>query len=158
MRRTTPLGIRFLRIKKTDAGQELVDGRVGLYGVDMGAYFVGCVPQDPGIRLSPSTRSIPTWDAYQSPAQTFIGTDSSTANSLVDSHWTSDLTDLALQLYLMRREDSRLPPSGSVGDGFKLLCRKEPGAFETLTRYLYVRQRTRDAGRSRTLTDVTPLR
>ena len=56
--------IKFLRTKKTDGGQELIDGRVGLYGVDMGGYISLSLP--PRTRQSkrlPSILFIRTWDA-----------------------------------------------------------------------------------------------
>ncbi|HSO73911.1 MAG TPA: alpha/beta fold hydrolase, partial [Blastocatellia bacterium] len=134
-------GIRFLRTKKTDAGQELLDGRVGLYGVDMGGYIsLVASSQDPGVKAVAVDSIYPDMGRFiNHRLKTFIGTDSSTANILVDSHWTSDLTDLALQLYLMRREDSAPgAESAAAVTGSKLfIAAKNTGAFETLTRDLY---------------------
>jgi pimeloyl-ACP methyl ester carboxylesterase len=134
-------GIRFLKTKKTDAGQELLDGRVGLYGVDMGGYIsLVASSQDPGVKAVAVDSIYPDTGRFiNHRLKTFIGTDSSTANRLVDSHWTSDLTDLGLQLYLMRREDSApATESAAAAMGSKLfITAKNTGAFEELTRDLY---------------------
>ena len=134
-------GIRFLMTKKTDAGQELLDGRVGLFGVDMGGYIsLVASSQDPGVKAVAVDSVYPDMGRFiNHRLKTFIGTDSSTANTLVDSHWTSDLTDLALQLYLMRREDSApAAESAAAATSSKLfITAKNTGAFEALTRDLY---------------------
>lgn len=134
-------GIRFLKAKKTDDGQELIDGRVGLYGVDMGAYIsLVASSQDPGVKAVAVDSVYPDMGRFiNHRLKTFVGTDSSAANSLVDSPWTSDLTDLVLQLYLMRREDSApAAESAAAVSGSKLfIAGKNTGAFETLTRDLY---------------------
>ena len=133
--------VKFLKSKKTEDGQELLDGRVGLYGVDLGGYIsLVASSQDPTVKAVAVDSVYPDLERFINyQLKTFIGTDSSTANSFVDSHWTSDLTDLALQLYLMRREDSA-PAAASVAavTGSKLfMTAKNTGAFEALTLDLY---------------------
>lgn len=133
--------IKFLKTKKTDGGQELIDGRVGLYGVDMGGYIsLVASSQDPTVKAVAVDSVYPDMGRFiNHRLKTFIGTGSATANSLVDSHWTSDLTDLALQLYLLRREDSA-PAADSVAsvNASKLfVTAKDTGAFEALTHDLY---------------------
>ncbi|HWN99149.1 MAG TPA: alpha/beta fold hydrolase [Blastocatellia bacterium] len=133
--------IKFLKSKKANDGQPLIDGRVGLYGVDMGGYIsLVASSQDPSVKAVAVDSVYPDMNRFiNNRLKTFIGTDSSAANSLVDSHWTSDLTGLALQLYLMRREDSA-PAVESVAavTGSKLFMKaKNTGAFEALTLDLY---------------------
>ena len=134
--------IKFLKTKKTDTGQELVDGRVGLYGVDMGGYIsLVASSQDPMVKAVAVDSVYPDMKRFiNHRLKTFIGSDSSTVNQFVDSHWTSDLTELALQLYLLRREDSA-PAAESVAavTASKLfLTSKDTGAFEALTHDLYL--------------------
>ena len=59
---------------------------------------------------------------------------------MVDSHWTTELTGLAMQLYLMRREDSA-PALDSVtaasGRKFLFITGKNSGGLATMTRELH---------------------
>jgi pimeloyl-ACP methyl ester carboxylesterase len=107
--------IKFLKNKKTEAGEDLVDGRVGLFGVDMGGYIsLVASSQDSAVKAVAVDSVYPDmahFINYQ--IKTFIGSDSATANRFIDSQLTSQLADLALQLYLMRREDSA-PAAESV--------------------------------------------
>ena len=134
--------IKFLKTKKTDSGQDLIDGRVGLYGVDMGGYIsLVASSQNPAVKAVAVDSVYPDMGHFiNHRLKTFIGTDSSTANVFVDSHWTSDLTDLALQLYLMRREDSApAAESAAAVNASKLfLSANNTGAFELLTHDLYL--------------------
>jgi hypothetical protein len=69
-----------------------------------------------------------------------VGSQSDMANRMVDSSWTTQLTEVAMQLYLMRREDSA-PALDSVAkaSGRKLLfiTGKDSGALGAMTRQLY---------------------
>ena len=135
--------IKFLKNKKTEAGEDLLDGRVGLFGVDMGGYIsLVASSQDSAVKAVAVDSVYPDmahFINYQ--MKTFIGSDSATANRFIDSQLTSQLADLALQLYLMRREDSA-PAAESVAlaPAAKLFLKaKDTGALETLTHDLYVK-------------------
>lgn len=100
--------IRFLRSQKTESGQELLDGRIGLYGVDLGGYIsIVASTQDPMIKAVAVDSVYPDVSHFMSyQLKSIVGSDSDIANRLADSHLTSQLNELAIQLYLLRREDT----------------------------------------------------
>jgi len=134
--------LKFLRTKKTESGQDILDGRVGLYGVDMGGYIsLVASTQDPMIKAVAVDSVYPDVTHFLShQLKTIVGSDTSAANRLVDSHLTSQLTELAVQLYLMRREDSA-PAFDSVAAAserkFLFLTGKNSGGLGDMTRELY---------------------
>jgi len=133
--------MRFLRGRTNETGQPLLDGRIGLYGVDIGGYIsLVASTQDPTIKAVAVDSVYPDVSHFMNlQLKKIVGSDSDMANRLVDSHWTKQLTDLAMQLYLMRREDSA-PARDSVAtaSGRKLLfiTGKDSGALGTMTREL----------------------
>lgn len=134
--------IKFLRGRTNETGQELLDGRVGLYGVDVGGYIsLIASTQDPMIKAVAVDSVYPDVSHFMSyQLKTIVGSDSDAANRLVDSRWTSQLTKLAMQLYLMRREDSA-PAVDSVatasGRKFLFITGKNSGGLAGMTRDLH---------------------
>jgi uncharacterized protein len=134
--------IKYLKEKKTDAGQPLLDGRIGLYGVEMGGYIsLVASSQDPAVKAVAVDSVYPDvvhFINYR--LKSMVGADSVMAGRLVDAPLTTRMTELAMQLYLMRHEDSA-PAVESVvvasGRRFLFITAKETGAYETMTRDLY---------------------
>lgn len=134
--------IRFLKNRKNEAGQEILDGRVGLYGVGLGGYVSLVASQQ-----DPHVKSVVADSAYTDVGQfinhrlkIMIGNDNSLANSFVDSTWTKGSMELATQLYLMRRQDTA-PATEAVSSGpdrrFMFLTKPETGVYESMTRGLH---------------------
>jgi hypothetical protein len=134
--------IKFLRNRTNETGQPLLDGRVGLYGVDIGGYIsLVASTQDPMIKAVAVDSVYPDVSHFMShQLRKIVGSDSAVANRVVDSHWTTQLTKLAMQVYLMRREDSA-PALDSVAtaSGRKLLfiTGKNSGGLGGMTRQLH---------------------
>jgi hypothetical protein len=103
--------------------------RVGLYGVIWARISRWSSSQDPGVKAVAVDSVYLIWALYRHRLKTFVGTDSSAANTLVDSPWTSDLTDLVLQLYLMPRRRQRGAESAAACRFQALHSRKNTGAL-----------------------------
>ena len=116
--------IKFLKNRTNESGQPLLDGRVGLYGVDIGGYTsLVASTQDPMVKAVAVDSVFPDVSHFMNhQLKNIVGSDSPIANRMVDSRWVTQLTDLAMQLYLMRREESA-PAFDSVAavSGRKLL-------------------------------------
>jgi uncharacterized protein len=134
--------MKFLKNRTNETGQPLLDGRVGLYGVDVGGYIsILAASQDPSVKAVAVDSVYPDVSHFMSHhLKKIVGSDSEMGNKLVDSHWTTQLTELAMQLYLMRREDSA-PAMDSVAavSGRKMLfiTGKNSGDFGLMTRELH---------------------
>ena len=134
--------MKFLRNRKTETGQDLLDGPVGLYGVDLGGYVsLVASAQDPMIKAVAVDSVYPDVSHFMShQLKTIVGSDSDTANRLVDSRWITQLSELAMQVYLMRREDSA-PAFDSVatasGRKFLFIVGKNSGRLGAMTRELH---------------------
>ena len=134
--------LKFLRNRTNETGQPLLDGRVGLYGVDIGGYVsLVAATQDPTIKAVAVDSVYPDVAHFMShQLKKIVGKDSDMGNRLADSRWTTQLTELAMQLYLLRREDSA-PALDSVAtaSGRKLLfiTGKNSGGLGGMTRELH---------------------
>jgi len=134
--------MKFLRSQRTDTNQELIDGRIGLYGVDLGGYVsLVASSQDPNIKAVAVDSVYPDVAHFMNhKLKTMLGGDSDLANRLADYHWTNQLNELAIQLYLMRREDSA-PAVESVaaasGRKFLFITGKNSGALGRMTQELH---------------------
>lgn len=133
--------ITYLKGMKTDGGQKLIDGRIGLYGVDVGGYAsIVASSQDPMVKAVAVDSVYPDVSHFiKARMRGFMGTKSDWANTLVESKWTSRLTDLSMQVYLLRREDS-VPALDSVtsthGRRFLYIAGKDTGEQEEMTKDL----------------------
>ncbi|HVG20824.1 MAG TPA: alpha/beta fold hydrolase [Blastocatellia bacterium] len=134
--------IKYLKEKKTDAGQPLLDGRVGLYGVEVGGYIsLVASSQDPAVKAVAIDSVYPDVAHFINyRMKSMVGADSPMVNRLIDAPVTGRLTELAMQMYLMRREDSA-PALESVaaasGRRFLFITAKDTGAYEAMTRDLH---------------------
>ena len=99
--------ISFIKTLKNEAGQELLDGRVGLYGVDLGGYIsLVAASQNTLVKAIAVDSVYPDVAHYINyKLKTYIG-DARWANNLVDSKPASSVTGYAMQLYLMRKQDA----------------------------------------------------
>lgn len=133
--------IKFVRERKTESGQSLFDGRVGLYGVDLGGYIsLAAAVQDPMVKAVAVDSVYPDVDHFiKARLKSSVGTNS-LGNRLVESSWTSFLTGLAVQVYLMRNEDS-VPAveavSANGGRQLLFITAKDTGVYDQTTRELY---------------------
>jgi pimeloyl-ACP methyl ester carboxylesterase len=134
--------IKFLRSQKTDSGQELLDGRIGLFGVDLGGYIsLVASTQDQMVKAVAVDSVYPDVSYFMSyQLKSIVGSDSEMANRLADSRLTTQLTELAMQLYLLRREDTS-PAVDSVaaasGRKFLFITGKNSGQLAAATRALH---------------------
>ena len=134
--------IRFLRNRTNEKGQNLLEGPIGLYGVEIGGYIsLIASTQDPIVKAVVVDSVYPDLSRFMNyQLKRIVGSDSDMANRLVDSQWTTKLTEWAMQLYLMRREDS-VPALDSVAaaSGRKLLfiTGKNSGRLGEMTRDLH---------------------
>lgn len=134
--------LNFLRGRTNDKGEALLDGRVGLYGVDLGGYVsLVASRQDPMIKAVAVDSVYPDVSHFVNyQLKEMIGSDSNLANRLVDSKWTNGIIELGMQLYLMRREDSATAvDSLAMASGRKLLfiTAKNGAGLTTMTRDMY---------------------
>jgi uncharacterized protein len=135
--------IKYLKERKNEAGQPLLDGRVGLYGVEMGGYVsLVASSQDPAVKAVAVDSVYPDVIHFiNHRLKSMVGTDSGRVNRLIDAPLTTRLTALAMQMYLMRREDTQ-PALESVaaasGRRFLFITAKDTGAYDTMTRELHL--------------------
>jgi pimeloyl-ACP methyl ester carboxylesterase len=133
--------IKFLKERKNESGQLLLDGRVGLYGVDVGGYIsLVASAQDPLVKAVAVDSVYPDVSHFiNTRLKTIVGSNG-IGNSLVDSPWTGRLSELAMQLYLLRREDTA-PAVESVSAGagrrFLFITAKDTGKYDEMTRELF---------------------
>src|SRR6185295_5916752 len=133
--------INFLRAMKVDGTQKLIDGRFGLYGVDLGGYVsLIASSQDPMVKaVAVDSVYLDVSHFIKTRMRGFIGSDSAWANKVVESSWTSKLTELSMQVYLLRREDSA-PALDSVrgahGRRFLYITAPKTGEQEAMTKEL----------------------
>jgi pimeloyl-ACP methyl ester carboxylesterase len=138
--------INYLKGMKNESGKDLVDGRIGLYGVDLGGYIsLVASSQDPAVKAVAADSVYPDVEHFMKHRlKTIVGPKNDLANKLVDSPWTGRLTGLAMQLYLMRRADTA-PATESVGTAagrrFLFITAKGTGAHEEMTRELHEKAR-----------------
>jgi pimeloyl-ACP methyl ester carboxylesterase len=136
--------IRFLRNMKTDDKQDMVDGRFGLYGVDVGGYIsLIASSQDPGVKAVAVDSVYTNVNRFiNARLRAMVGPDSGWANRALDSPWTSRLTDLAMQVYLLRQEDHSPAEEAIRGASGRRLCfitDTSKDLFNNMTRDLYAK-------------------
>jgi len=133
--------IKFVRERKTEKGLSLFDGRVGLYGVDLGGYIsLAAAAQDPMVKAVAVDSVYPDVDHFiKAHLKSSVGTNG-LGNWLVESSWRSFLNRLAVQVYLLRNEDS-VPAveavSANVGRQFLFITANDTGVYDETTRELY---------------------
>jgi pimeloyl-ACP methyl ester carboxylesterase len=130
--------IKFLKSQKNDKGQELFDGRVGLYGVEMGGYVsLVASGQDPSIKAVAVDSVYPDVNRYVNHRmKALLGSDD-WATGLIDSSLANSMNEIVMQLYLLRREDTAPAVEAvgmSSGKRFLFITGKENGTLSDLTR------------------------
>lgn len=108
--------IKFLKGLTSKNGEELVDGRIGLYGVDLGAFAsLAASDEDPTIKAvvvdSPFT-SVEQFINYR--LKYVIGDNNSMVNNLADYSLTKEVLALTAQAYFMNNED-KMDVEQSIG-------------------------------------------
>ena len=134
--------ITFLKEMKTPSGSDLVDGRVGLFGVDLGGYVSLAASAE-----NPLVKAVAVDSVYPDVAQfinhrlrSIAGEGSPIARSLTESQWTKDLLTMTTQMYLLRREDAGSAVdsvSASAGRRFFFITGKDSSRQATMTRDLH---------------------
>jgi pimeloyl-ACP methyl ester carboxylesterase len=133
--------VNYLKSLKTEVGQKLIDGRFGLYGVELGGYVsLVASAEDPMIKAVAVDSAYPDVNRFvKTRLRSIVGTDTDLANRLVESEWAHRLTQLAMQVYLMRREDSQSAVesvSAAHGRRFLFIAGHNTGDHEAMTRDL----------------------
>ncbi|HJQ67910.1 MAG TPA: alpha/beta hydrolase [Blastocatellia bacterium] len=130
--------IKFLKSQKNDKGQELFDGRVGLYGVDIGAYVsLAASAQDPSIKAVAVDSVYPDVDQYLNYRMKALLGSNDWANGLLDSSLANNMNEIVMQLYLLRREDTAPAVeavAASSGKRFLFIAGKDAGKLNEMTR------------------------
>jgi pimeloyl-ACP methyl ester carboxylesterase len=133
--------IKFLKDMKTPSGEDLVDGRIGLYGVDLGGYVALVTSSE-----EPMVHAVAVDSVYPDVShfvkhrlKNIVGENNALANSLADSSWTKDLTGLTMQMYLLRRDgaDSAFNSVAATNHKFLFITGKDSSTASTLTKELY---------------------
>jgi pimeloyl-ACP methyl ester carboxylesterase len=130
--------IKFLKSQKNDKGQELFDGRVGLYGVDVGGYVsLVASSQDPSIKAVAVDSVYPDVNSFINHRLKSVIGSNGWATGIIDSSLANNLTEVAMQVYLLRREESApaVEAAGaSSGKRFLFITGKDNGRLDGLTR------------------------
>lgn len=133
--------INYLKGMKVEGGQPLVDGRIGLFGVEIGGYAsLLAASESQLVKAVAVDSTFPDAARYINyKLKTYVG-DTSWANSLIDSSLTNRLIELAMQVYLLRREDAAPAldaVSSKTGKRFLFIVGNDSGALGLMTRQLY---------------------
>ncbi|MFL6214944.1 MAG: alpha/beta hydrolase [Blastocatellia bacterium] len=133
--------IKFLKERKNEKGELMLDGRVGLYGVDLGGYAsLAASAEDPIIKAVAVDSVFPDVNHFVN-AQLKSGVgNNEMGNRLVDSRWTKRLAELSMQVYLLRREEGQ-PALEAVatatGRNLLFITASDTGVYDLMTRELY---------------------
>jgi pimeloyl-ACP methyl ester carboxylesterase len=134
--------IKHLKTLKNEAGQELLDGRLGLYGAGLGGYAsLAAFGQDPTVKAIAADSPYRDVNHFINHRfKTYVGEGSDWANRLADSPWTIRLTELVMQAYLMRRADAETALQSIGGSSDKkvlFITGKDAGSLQDTTRELF---------------------
>lgn len=133
--------IKFLKERKNEKGDLVLDGRIGLYGVNLGGYAsLAASAEDPIVKAVAVDSVFPDVNHFvNARLKSGVG-NNEMGNKLVDSQWTRRLAELSMQVYLLRREDSA-PALEAVttATARKLLfiTANDTGVYDLMTRELY---------------------
>jgi hypothetical protein len=133
--------IKFLKERKNEKGELVLDGRVGLYGIDLGGYAsLAASAEDPIIKAVAVDSVFPDVNHFvNAQLKSGVGTNEM-GNKLVDSQWTKRLAQLSMQMYLLRREDGE-PALEAVatatGRSLLFITASDTGVYDLMTRELY---------------------
>ena len=131
----------FIKGLKDEKGQDLVDGRIGLYGVDLGglASLTASekIPAVKAIAVDSPCLDVPNYISYR--MKTYIGGGGDWANKLIDSEVTNRVTDLVVRGYLKKESSGSAIEAVRKATGKRLLfiTGKDAGMLQETTRELY---------------------
>lgn len=133
--------IKFLKERKNEKGELVLDGSVGLYGVNLGGYAsLAASAEDPLIKAVAVDSVFPDVNHFvNARLKSGVG-NNEMGNKLVDSQWTKRLAELSMQVYLLRREDSAPALEAvSIATTRKLLfiTANDTGVYDLMTRELF---------------------
>jgi pimeloyl-ACP methyl ester carboxylesterase len=136
--------LEFLKSQKDPSGQDLLDGRVGLYGVDLGGYVsLAAAGQNPMVKAIAVDSVCPDVPAYLNHRlKHYIGGGTEWANQLIDSSLSNRITDLVMRGYLMKKEQLTSAVEvvkAPAGRKLLFITGKDSGPLAPLTRDLYAK-------------------
>ncbi|HKV41550.1 MAG TPA: alpha/beta fold hydrolase [Blastocatellia bacterium] len=133
--------IDYLKGLKTDGGQPLLDGRLGLYGVEMGGYASLLAAAQStlvkAVAVDSTYTDIPDYLNYR--MKLSVG-NSSALSRLIDAPVVGNLTNLSVNLYLRRNEEAETAAQAvKVKSDRKTLfiAGADSGALGKMTKDLY---------------------
>jgi pimeloyl-ACP methyl ester carboxylesterase len=133
--------INFLKSMKSEAGQDLLDGRIGLYGVELGGYIsLVAASENPMVKAVAVDSVYPSIAHFINYRLKLHSGENAMVDHLLDADLVSEITKLVMQVYLLRREDSAPAlESVSVAAGRRLLfiVGKDSSALRGPTLTLY---------------------
>ncbi len=139
--------IKFMKGLRTQTGQDLLDGRIGLYGVDLGGYAtLAASDEDPAIKAVVADSVYPNVERFINYRLKYvIGGNNNMVNGLADYTWTKEVLRLTTQAYLMRREEqSDAVESVSTSSNRKYLYigSKNATPIDAMTREMFEQTRS----------------
>jgi uncharacterized protein len=133
--------ISYVRTLKGADGRPVSDGRIGLYGVEIGGYSsILAASQSPWVKavaLDSVYPDVLTYIKYR--LKSGAGSDNLWAR-LIDYPTTGKLADLGLQMYLTRRDDSETAEAAlkaSAGRRYLFIVGADSGPLAAMTKSLY---------------------
>lgn len=134
--------IKHIKTLKSEAGQELLDGRVGLFGAGLGGYAsLAASGMDPIIKAVVADSPYKDVNHFINHRfKTYVGENSTWAVKLADSPWTIRLTEVVMQVYLTRREDSEpaiQALNASSGKRILFITGPDAGSLQDTTREMF---------------------
>ena len=133
--------IEYTKTLKGPDGRPVGDGRIGLYGVEIGGYSsMMAASQSPAVKAVAVDSVYPDISAYTKyRLKAGVGSNNLWAK-LIDYPTTGKLTNFGLQLYLARRNDSETAQEAlkaSTGRRFLFIVGSDSGALADMTKALY---------------------
>ena len=137
-------GIEMLRNRKDENGQPICDGRIGLYGVDLGGYIslvaAGQSPLVKAVAVDSTCPDMPRLINYR--LSTFVGAEKGWSKRLIDSEFTKRMMSLGMRTYMVRTEGLPSPletVTTKADRRYLFIIGKDSGALEATTRELYAK-------------------
>ncbi|HEU4389040.1 MAG TPA: alpha/beta fold hydrolase [Blastocatellia bacterium] len=131
----------FVKGLKDEKGQDLIDGRIGLYGVDLGGLASLAASEKiqavKAIAVDSPCLDVPNYINYR--MKTYIGGGGEWANRLIDSEVTNRVTDLVVRGYLKKESGGSAIEAVRKPTGKRLLflTAKDGGMLQKTTKELY---------------------
>ena len=134
--------IHFLKEMKTASGGDLIDGRIGLYGVDLGGYVsLTASAENPLVKAIAVDSVYPDVEQFiNHQLKNVTGKTGVIASNLSEAKWARDLMKWTTQVYLLRREDATSAVDSviaSSGRKFIFITGKDSSVQATMTKDLH---------------------